>query len=219
MRIEKFVHSCLRLTLDGKRLLFDPGKFSFVDGRVDPRDLSDVDFILFTHGHPDHFDCEALRTIVGDGEPRIFGGNKVAATLRSQGFTVSEVGEEGLDLGPFTVRALPVRHEPILAEEIPAVLAFVVNDRLLNPGDSFDERLHQFAGIEALALPVMAPFLTEIGAYEFASSMRPSHVLPVHDGYARDWFLTQRYDTYEPYFEKAGMTFHRLQQPGDGFDL
>ena len=39
MRIEKFVHSCLRLTLDGKRLLFDPGKFSFVDGRVDPRDL------------------------------------------------------------------------------------------------------------------------------------------------------------------------------------
>jgi hypothetical protein len=65
----------------------------------------------------------------------------------------------------------------------------------------------------------MAPFLTEIGAHEFARSMRPSHVLPVHDGYARDWFLTQRYDTYEPYFEKAGMTFHRLQQPGDGFDL
>lgn len=214
MRIEKFVHSCLRLSLDGQRLLFDPGKFSFVDGRVDPRDLSDVDFILFTHGHPDHLDCEALRTIVGDGAPRIFGGEKVAAMLRSQGFTVSEVAEEGLDLGAFTVRALPVRHEPILAEEIPTVLAFLVNDRFLNPGDSFDERLHRYSGIEGLALPVMAPFLTEIGAFDFAKAMHPRHVIPVHDGYARDWFLTQRYDTYEPYFDKAGMTFHRLEHAG-----
>lgn len=219
MRIEKLVHSCLRLTLEGKRLLFDPGKFSFADRRVDPRDLSDVDVILFTHGHPDHLDCETLRTIVGDGAPRIFGGKKVAAALRSQGFTVSEVREERLDLGPFAVRALPVRHEPILAQEIPTILAFVVNDRFLNPGDSFDERLRQFSGIEALALPVMAPFLTEIGAFDFAKAMHPRHVIPVHDGYARDWFLTQRYDTYQPYFEKAGMTFHRLQQPGDGFDL
>ena len=80
MRIEKFVHSCLRLTLHGKRLLFDPGKFSFVDRRVDPRDLSDVDFSLFTHGHPDHLDCEALRTIVGDGE-RLFLTTRDAGVL------------------------------------------------------------------------------------------------------------------------------------------
>jgi hypothetical protein len=65
----------------------------------------------------------------------------------------------------------------------------------------------------------MAPFLTEIGAYEFAKAMRPSQVIPVHDGYARDWFLTQRYDTYQPYLEEAGMTFHRLLHPGDGVDL
>jgi hypothetical protein len=65
--------------------------------------------------------------------------------LRSQGFSADEVGEESLDLGPFTVGALPVRHEPILAAEIPTVLAFLVNDRFLNPGDSFDERLHQFS--------------------------------------------------------------------------
>lgn len=83
MRIKKFVHSCLRLTLQSKRLLFDPGKFSSVDRRIDPRDLSDVDFILFTHGHPDHLDCEALRTIVGDGELRIVGAQPRCAARAS----------------------------------------------------------------------------------------------------------------------------------------
>ena len=35
MHIEKFVHSCLRLTVGADALLFDPGKFGFIDGRVD----------------------------------------------------------------------------------------------------------------------------------------------------------------------------------------
>ncbi|RZI99562.1 MAG: MBL fold metallo-hydrolase, partial [Brevundimonas sp.] len=46
MRIDKFVHSCLRLTIGQERLLFDPGKFSFVDGRVDPAVFSDVSTIV-----------------------------------------------------------------------------------------------------------------------------------------------------------------------------
>lgn len=219
MRIEKYVHSCLVLMLDGKRLLFDPGKFSFVDGRVDPRQLRDVDFILFTHGHPDHIDIDALRVIVGDRRPSIHCGEELAGKLNGTGIAAHVVADDVLHLGPFTVRAMPVRHEPILSEEIPTVEAFIVNDRFLNPGDSFDEALHQFADIEALALPVMAPFLTEIGAYDFAKALRPQHVIPVHDGYARDYFLTQRYDVYEPYLSKLGMAFHRLERPGDGVDL
>lgn len=99
------------------------------------------------------------------------------------------------------------------------MMAFLVNDRLLNVADSVGEVLHAFRHVEVLALPVMAPFLTEITVFEFAKSMRPKHVVQVHDGYARDFFLTQRYDTYEPYFKKAGILFHRLEQPGDGFDL
>lgn len=219
MRIEKFVHSCLKVTLDGATLLFDPGKFSFVDGRVDPAQLSDADFILFTHGHPDHLDLDALRAIVGERSPRIFAGDKVVATLQVAGFAAEAVSEGNIDLGPFAMRALPVRHEPILADERPIVWAFVVNENFLNPGDSFDAALHQFAGVEAMALPVMAPFLTEIAAYEFAKTMRPRHVVPVHDGYARDYFLKQRYDTYEPYLQQQGIELHRLEKVGDGFDL
>lgn len=219
LRIEKFVHSCLTVS-DGKtRLLFDPGRFSFIDGRVDPAILRGADFILFTHDHPDHLDVAALRSIVDHRPVQILAPDQVAERLRQAGFEAQTFTPGVKQLGALQVRAISVRHEPILAQEYPATCAFVVNDRFLNPGDSFDERLHRFAGIEALALPVMAPFLTELSAYEFAKAIRPRHVIPVHDGYARDYFLSQRYDVYEPYFEQAGMTFHRLEEPGAGIDL
>lgn len=219
MRIEKYVHSCLILSDGGQRLLFDPGKFSFVDGRVDPAQLSGADHILFTHGHPDHVDLKALNSIVGERDIPMFGTKNVVAKLREAGLN-AEVFESGKrELGPFAVEALKVRHEPILADEIPEIAAFVVNDRFLNPGDSFDKALHRLAGIEILALPVMAPFLTEIAVYKFAKTMRSRHIIPVHDGYARDYFLSQRYDTYAPYLEEAGMILHRIETPGDGVDL
>ena len=219
MRIEKFVHSCLLLTVDDQRLLFDPGKFSFVDGRVKSADLTPVDYIVFTHTHPDHLDVDALKAICRNAGPRIFGNSEVVAKLERHGLCADLLFEGELELGPFRLMALSVRHEPILADEIPEVTAVVVNDRFLNPADSFDERLHEFAGIEVLALPVMAPFLTEIAAYEFAKAMKPGGVIPVHDGYARDYFLKQRYDTFEPYLEKAGIVLHRLSARGEDIQL
>lgn len=85
--------------------------------------------------------------------------------------------------------------------------------------DSFDPSLERYRGIEALALPVMAPFLTEIEALAFAGALAPKHVLPVHDGYARDDFLSQRYDTFAPRMQHSGITFHRLETVGDDVDL
>ena len=73
--------------------------------------------------------------------------------------------------------------------------------------------------MEVLALPVMAPFLTELTAHAFAKRMKPKSVVPVHDGYARDYFLKQRYDVYEPYLDKVGIKLHRPMTPGDGFEV
>ncbi|CAA9492581.1 MAG: hypothetical protein AVDCRST_MAG91-619 [uncultured Sphingomonadaceae bacterium] len=219
MRIEKHVHSCILLTLAGERLLFDPGAYSFVDGRVDPATFSDVSTIVLTHTHPDHIDKDALRTIADASGATLVGNTEVAAELGGDGFEVSVFDEGERAFGAFNLRALPVDHEPVLAEEVPQVTAFIVNDRLLNPGDSFDARMHAFAGIEVLLLPVIAPFLIEVVAYDFAKTMRPRHVVPVHDGHVRDFFLPPRYDTYDMYMKKAGITFQRLMKPGDGFDL
>ena len=196
MRIEKYVHSCLLLSGDGQKIVFDPGKFSFIDGRVDPAIFHDVQAIVLTHAHPDHLDPVALARIVQASGASIHANAEVRDKLHSHGLAVKLVNALEFRIGPFRLLPLAVQHAPILADKLPQSTAFVVNDRLLIPGDSFDDTLQRFKGIEALALPVMAPFLTELDAFRFACALAPRQVLPVHDGYARDDFLSQRYDTY-----------------------
>lgn len=219
MRIEKYVHSCLLLNLEGTRLLFDPGKFSFVDHRVDPRRFKQLDGIVLTHGHPDHLDPDALALIVKATGAPLFGNEQVARKLTESGLRITTISDAEFSVGAFRLKPVPVKHAPILSDQIPMVTAYLVNDQFLNPGDSFDRALDQFKGVETLALPVMAPFLTEIDAMAFAQRLAPRHVIPVHDGYARDYFLKQRYDSYEPFMQRAGITFHRLEEVGQGITL
>jgi len=46
--------------------------------------------------------------------------------------------------------------------------------------------------------------------------MHPRHVIPVHDGYAKDFFVRQRYDNYARVFTGMNIAFHQLAEPRDG---
>src|SRR5438128_12243167 len=63
MRIRKYIHSCLLVDASDTRILFDPGKFSFMDGSVKAEEFRDVAAIVITHQHVDHMDDEAIKTI------------------------------------------------------------------------------------------------------------------------------------------------------------
>ena len=121
-----------------------------------------------------------------------------------------------LTVGAFTLRAIPTPHEAILADTVPRHTAFLVDDRVLNCADSFADPLLPYAGVEVLIMPVMAPFLTEVGAATFARRMRPRQVIPVHDGYVKDFFVRLRYDNYDRVFTEMNIQFHKLAEPGDG---
>jgi hypothetical protein len=146
MRITKYIHSCLLFELNGQQLLFDPGKFSFNEGLVQPDVFKDVATVIITHDHPDHLDVDALQRIVERSGAIIISNGEVAAKLKQQGLAV-QIHEEGpLDRGAFQLQALPVRHEAILDSPLPQMTAWLVNGRVLNPADSFAENLLQFAG-------------------------------------------------------------------------
>lgn len=219
MKITKYIHSCLVFEHEGEKLLFDPGKFSFQEGRVKPEQLADVATVVLTHGHPDHLDIEALRKILSLSGASVLANGEVTETLREKGIEAT-VHEEGTrQAGPFTLRAIPARHEPILADELPKNTAFLVNERVLNPGDSFDPALLEWKGVELLLFPAMAPFLTELGAYDFVRRMQPKQAAPLHDGYAKDFFLKARYETYDKYLKKLGIQFHALAEPGASVEI
>ena len=44
--------------------------------------------------------------------------------------------------------------------------------------------------------------------------MNARRVLPIHDGYVKDFFLRMRYDNYERHFSEQGVKFERLDGAG-----
>jgi L-ascorbate metabolism protein UlaG (beta-lactamase superfamily) len=219
MRISKYIHSCLLFEHEGDKLLFDPGNYSFIEGHVTPETFRDVSTVVITHSHPDHLALEPLKRILALSGADIVTNGEVAAILHGEGIDVTTIEEGTLTAGAFTLRAIPTPHEAILADTVPRHTAFLVNDRVLNGGDSFADPLLPFAGVEVLIMPVMAPFLTEVGAAAFARRMRPRQVIPVHDGYAKDFFVRQRYDNYDRVFTAMNIQFHKLADPGASVEL
>ena len=214
VKIAKYIHSCLLFEKDDYPLLFDPGKFSFIEGLVQPETFRAVKTVFITHDHPDHLDVEVLKKIVALSGAEVVTNSEVAAKLKEVNVS-TQVFDEGVrSFGPFSVQAIPVPHEPVLDDHLPQMTAYLIDGRVLNPADSFTPELLAYKVVELLILPVMAPFLTELVVANFAKKMAPKQILPVHDGYAKPFFLKQRYETYGPYFEKLGIQFHYLTEPG-----
>lgn len=219
MRVTKYLHSCLLVEEAGTRLLIDPGRFSFAEGRVTTEDFGPVDAVAITHNHPDHADAEALAEIVRRTGARVVGNCETADALRRHGLDVTVVEDGEHRIGALPLVAVSADHEAILADHTPRNTAYLVGGRVLHCGDSLHPRLLAYRGVELSAVPVMAPYLTERAVAGFVAQLGPGAVLPVHDGYARDFFIRQRYDTYQLYMKQLGITFHRLIEPGDSVTL
>jgi L-ascorbate metabolism protein UlaG (beta-lactamase superfamily) len=219
MYVYKFIHSCLVVEEGGDKILFDPGMFSFMEGQVKPDTFRDVRTIIITHNHPDHMDVAALKKIVELSGSMVITNSETKDTLTKQGIEAIVLDEGSYQSKDFTIRTVPANHEKILASTLPQNTAYIINDSFLNPGDSFATLPSTLKGIKALALVVAAPWTTEVTTAEFAETLAPQMVIPVHDGYVKSFFQKMRYDNYDHYFSTKGITFQRLIDPGDGVEI
>lgn len=219
MRIAKFIHSCLLVEQGEEKLLFDPGKFSFVEGRVKPEQFNGLTAILITHSHPDHLDPEALKKIAAaNPSATILTNSETAKKLADTGVR-AEIFETGKrNVGPFRLEAFDAPHASILGSDPPQNTAYIVDEVLLNPGDSYSESITRMAGVPVLVLPLMAPWTTELGTADFAERIHPQHAIPVHDGYAKDFFLKQRYAVFEKHFAEQHIRLEPMMDPGSFFE-
>src|ERR1700761_6873323 len=193
MKISKYLHSCLVFELDGYKLLFDPGNMTFAEGKVKPEDIADVQAMIITHIHPDHFFVENIKKILAVNNVPIYTTAEVSKALEKEGIK-STIWQAGMHyLGPFKLQALEVVHEPLLDNPTPQMLGFVINDKVLHPVDSMEDALLKYSGIELLLMVTMAPFTNELRIAAFADQLKPKQVLPVHDGYCKEFFMKQRY--------------------------
>ncbi len=220
MKITKYIHSCLLLENGTDRILFDPGKFSFAEGKVTPEQFTGIGTIILTHYHPDHIDEDALETIIENNPGvEVLVNAEIHEKLAANNID-TRVFENGvLSQSGFTIEAVSAPHEKILADSIPQNTAYIVNDIFVHPGDSLSQSLYPHKGTKILALPVMAPWGTELQIYDFAVRMAPEIVIPIHDGFAKDFFLESRYQNFEKFLAKQSIEFRAMAKPGDSISV
>jgi L-ascorbate metabolism protein UlaG (beta-lactamase superfamily) len=219
MRLRKYGHSCLLLEERGESLLFDPGMVDFLDSQATPDRFASVALVVVTHWHPDHADPELIRRIVERSGAKVLANADTRKALQDVGIEAAVPAEGHYSSGAFTLRVVRAPHAPLLGAEPPENTAYLVNDRLLNPGDSFDSRLAELRDVPLLALPITAPWLKELEAAAFAEKVAPRRIIPVHDGYVKDFFRTRRYQTLRQYFEKRKIGFETVNGPDAAIEI
>lgn len=177
MDITKIGHSCLLLKFSKLSVLVDPGRFS-----PDAADAKEVDVVLVTHEHPDHYHQATLRAVLmHNPHAEVITNSAVGTQLADAGipFTVLE-GTDTTKRHGVEIVARDAKHEEIY-RDIGQVqnTTYFIGGRVFCPGDALYEPERS---VEVLAVPVVAPFvrMTEVIAY--LRKVAPHHVIPVHDG-------------------------------------
>jgi L-ascorbate metabolism protein UlaG (beta-lactamase superfamily) len=200
MRLTLVGHATVLIELDGVRLLTDPLLrdrallLRAAPRTFDPAWSTDLDAVLLSHFHRDHYDPPSLRLL--DPETLIVGPRGAGRRLRRQrrsNIAELEPGESAA-VGPVTVRATPALHGRVPGPFASTALGFVVSGskRVYFAGDTdlFPE-LAELASEEIdVALIPVAGWGPRLGAghldpHKAAEAVRlvePRFAVPIHWG-------------------------------------
>ncbi|HEX5744448.1 MAG TPA: MBL fold metallo-hydrolase [Candidatus Saccharimonadales bacterium] len=211
MKVTKFVHSCLLVETPERTAVFDPGAYSAeaLGQALDTGAIARLDDIFVTHAHYDHCDADLIRRLVARfPDARVTGTAEVVAELGKAGIKAGDQAPEGVEFFEAPHERL---HPP---RQAPQNIGIHYLGKLSDPGDS-----HSFDQTKAvLALPVQAPWGSNVRAFSLALELKPRHVLPVHDWHWRDEAREGMYDMFERSLGEQGITFHKLKT-GQPFDI
>lgn len=178
MKITKLGHCCLLIETKGKRILTDPGSYT-VEAHSK---LENIDFVLFTHEHQDHYHLDSLKVIL-ENNPQaiIYSNSSVGELLDKEGIKYILIkNNDSVVVDEISVVGIGEKHAP-MHSSIPVSdnLGFFIDNRLWYPGDSFTDPRRE---IELLALPVSGPWMKISEAIDYALLLKPKIAFPVHDG-------------------------------------
>lgn len=212
MRITKYEHACLLVTVGDESLVIDPGSF------LTPPDFTGVTAIVITHEHADHWTAEQVTRILDKNpDARVVGPQGVKTATADAGFDVEVVAPgDTVEIGEFRLEFFGGEHA-VIHSSIPMIdnVGVMVNDELYYPGDSYAE---PGVPVGTLAAPVGAPWLKIGDAMDFVLAVAPKRAFYTHDmtlsaagkqmGAARLTWAT----------EQGGGAFTVLQ-PGETLDI
>jgi L-ascorbate metabolism protein UlaG (beta-lactamase superfamily) len=178
VEIVHFGHSCVLLSTDSARLLFDPGTFS--SGFEPVRELA---AILITHQHFDHLDGDRLPALVtANPNAALVVDEDTVPEIEKLGLTPTSVARPGdtLTFGTTTVTVVGGRHATIHPDfAMPTNAGYVVDDgAFYHPGDALFVPQQK---IDVLGLPMGAPWLKTSETIDFLREVAPRVAVPIHE--------------------------------------
>ena len=180
MKITKYKHSCLFVENEKARVLFDPGEFSWDDFSKELLSINDLDFLVITHEHGDHYFPTALKKLY-DNNPnaRIICGDAVAAKLATDGVMFARETNSKLFEITKTEHARLDQTVPVFEN-----IRVVFDGKFLHPGDNMEMERSP----EVLAVPIFGPWRngTITDAIDLAIRLKPKFVIGIHDWHYKD---------------------------------
>jgi L-ascorbate metabolism protein UlaG (beta-lactamase superfamily) len=192
-------HATVRIDVGGLRIVTDP----FLRARLGPLErhgpapegiaAADLDLVLLSHGHPDHFDPASLRSL--HGAPTVVVPRGLGSRVRRavRGEVVELDAGESLRIADVHVSAVAASHwiSPGAARAQPIGYVIDAGPRVYFAGDTgrFDGLTGVLAGVDVALLPVwtwgphLGPgHLGPRSAAEVLAAAGPTVAIPIHWG-------------------------------------
>jgi len=184
MKITKLGHCCLVLEVDGKKILTDPGTFTTAQD-----ELMDIDIVLITHEHQDHFHIDSVKkVVVNNPRTTVVTNAAVGTLLKKEGILSTTVGDgNSAEVVGVYIEGFGKEHAPIYGDMGKVEnTGYMVADKFYFPGDNF----HTLGkSVDILALPVAGPWMKISDAIQFAKIVKAKKAFGVHDGMIIPSFL------------------------------
>jgi len=176
MKVTKFEHACLLVEEGRGSLIIDPGQFSASLPKP-----QNVEAIVITHIHPDHFDPEKIKEIIENNpDVKIFSTTEVVDELGKLNISAQSVTDgDAISSTSFSLQFFGDTHAQIHNDYPVAQNSGVfVNKDLYYPGDSFTV---PDKPVNILAVPLSGPWLKASEVIDFIRSVKPKITFPTHD--------------------------------------
>ena len=172
MQITKLEHSGIIIEKNQKKVIFDPVEFEQVIPGAE-----NVVAIIITHKHSDHFQPEVINKILRINQnAKVFTTSDTAALIN--GAITVKAGDVH-EVGDFKFEFFGRDHAPIIPGQVPCEnVGVVINDEVINPGDSFDIPTNS---ARVLLVPISAPWLKISESMDYIEKVKPEIVIPIHD--------------------------------------
>ena len=201
MKLTKFTHACVLVEHQGRTALIDPGDFSLQAGVLKVHNIRQLDYVLITHEHFDHFNIELAKQ-ASDKFPdvKFISTEEVAKILQDNGInnvsTVSDANVVVSKLGHDSMA--PLRPEPMCDN-----ISLDFLNLVTHPGDSH----HLKESCDVLLLPVDGPWGSTVDAVRMAIELKPKYILPIHDWMWNDQWKLSMYGRLAEFFEQNNINF------------